>query len=108
MAEPKPFYEIEKPAKKTYAVVVIEIKNDTECKHTIPFFNRAGGKLGALLCDTDFGEIYDCACCGLTTCDFEHMSQTIIHGEGVCKICEQLPPGIMEAIIKLREDINQS
>lgn len=104
----KSFLEIEKPEKKIYAVVVIEIKDDAECKHTDPIFNKAGGKVGALLCDSNFGEIYDCDCCGLPTCELEHMSERTIHTMFICKICESLPAGIIEKIQALRAEINNA
>lgn len=107
MGEAKPFYEIEKPAKKTYAVVVIEIKNDAECKHTDPIFNKAGDKVGALVCDANpGGEVYDCACCNMPACE-DHLSEVPIHNDYVCKVCAKLPPGVIEEIIQFRERLNQ-
>ncbi len=108
MNEQKPFYEIPQE-KKTYVVLIAEKtkEQESECNHSIPLYNKAGQKVAALKCDTYIvGDIYDCACCGKSTCD-EHMSTTSIHNELVCKICAKLPPGIMEDAIKLREELNR-
>jgi hypothetical protein len=107
MTDQKPFYEIPKE-KKTYVVMIAEKteEQESECNHSIPLYNKAGQKVAALKCDTDFGEIYECGCCGKQTCEFEHMSNTSIHGDLVCKTCARLPKGIMEAAIKLREELN--
>ena len=106
MTERIPFTQLAKLARKTYAVIAVEVKNDAECKHTVPIFNKARNKIGALLCDSDGEEIYDCACCGMPSCE-EHLSTVAIHGDYVCTICEKLPMGIIEEIIKLREEINR-
>jgi hypothetical protein len=106
MTERIPFYEMAKLARKTYAVVAVEVKNDAECKHSIPIFNKAGGKVGALKCDSVEEEIYDCACCGMPSCE-EHLSTVAVHGDYVCTICERLPMGIIEEVIKLRTELNK-
>jgi len=106
MTERIPFYEMAKLARKTYAVIAVEIKNDAECMHTVPIFNKKQEKIGALKCDMDWGEIYDCACCGMPSCE-QHLSTVAIHNEFVCTICEKLPMGIIEEVIKLREELNR-
>lgn len=107
MTERIPFYELAKLARKTYAVIVVEVKTDAECMHTIPIFNKAKEKIGALKCDMDMGEIYDCAGCGMPSCE-QHLSKKVaIHNEFVCTICEKLPIGIIEEIVKFREKLNR-
>jgi len=106
MTERIPFYEMAKLARKTYAVIAVEIKDSSECMHTVPIFNKAGKRIGALKCDMDWGEIYDCACCGIPSCE-QHLSTVAVHGEFVCTICEKLPMGIIEEVIKLREELNK-
>lgn len=107
--KPIPFTEIEKPPKKTCVIVAFEIskKDESTCQHADTIFNKAGGKVGQLVCDFDpMDELYECSCCGMMTCD-THMSTRTIHDMYVCKICEKLPAGIIEEIQALRLEINQ-
>lgn len=109
MSEQKIFYEIERPAKKIYAVVVFEVKEECECRHAEPIFNTAGEKIGQLACESgqDGEEIFDCVCCGMPTCE-EHLSKVALHHELVCKVCAKLPVGLMESILALRKELNQA
>jgi hypothetical protein len=95
--EQKAFYEIEKPAKKSYAVIVREIKTNTEVFCQYP---------GCDSNEDDYDiEFYECPCCGRWICD-DHMSQEAFHNECVCKGCEKLSKEDIEKIVKLREELN--
>lgn len=109
LTTPKVFYEIEKPAKKTYAVVVFEVKEECECRHAEPIFNKKGHKRLQQLCESgsDGEEIFECACCGMPTCQ-EHLSKIALHNELVCKVCAKLPVGLMESILMLRLELNRA
>ena len=110
MNQQKAFYEIEKPAKKQYTVVVRGEINDTMCQQIEPFYNHAQVILGYVICGASTDErgcdVYECPCCGLWTCD-DHMSKKAIHGELVCKSCANQSLDDMERIIAFREELNR-
>jgi len=103
----KVFYEIKKPPRKTYAVIVRELPTQStgECQHCVPFYNQKQKPIGTMTCGEDFGDVYDCTCCGLDTCD-DHMSSSTFHNEYLCDECAKLTRGEIELIVKLRTELN--
>jgi hypothetical protein len=112
MTEQKPFYEIPKPPRKSYTIVVEEALPESaplQCQYVEPIFNKKQEIIGYLTCcDTDFMsvDVYECDCCGRSICD-DHMSKKHINGCYVCLVCEKLLPSDMKRIRALRLELNQ-
>ncbi len=111
MSERKAFYEIEKPPKKTYTVVVMEAPAEDAplcCQYMESIFNKAGEVIGQLVCDCDTmsNDVFECPCCGRNICD-DHLNQTTINGEYYCLTCAKLPKEDIERISALRLELNR-
>lgn len=109
--ERKPFYDIPKPPKKTYTVLVVEAPAEDaplECQYMEPIYNKSREIIGALICDIDTmsNDVYECPCCGRNICD-DHLSKTIINHEYYCLDCAKLPIGDIERITALRLELNR-
>jgi len=104
MTNPKPFYELPKPPRKRYGVVVVELpdkKTNSRCMQIKR--NR--------VCNEEYAETL-CRYCGLPTCD-NHITvaEEGFHSVQIkiaCQSCAALPPDVREAVRAFREQVNRS
>lgn len=114
MSQQKAFYEMSLPKKKKYSVVVQPLptgEDEVECQHLMPFHGTNEDiTVGYVRCgieaDTREYDVYECACCGLWTCD-DHISDKKVGGLYVCESCAQLSLYDIEEVIAFREKLNQ-
>jgi len=98
----KVFYEIKKPPRKHYAVIVRELsQSQTECQFNEPLYNKEHNLLGSIICREDWSDITTCTCCGTPVCG-DHLSTN----EDLCITCAKLAPGDIEKIQTLRKELN--
>ena len=101
MSNPKPFYELPKPPRKRYGVIVVEIENENACMQLQDVFGA---------CDQASAGL--CLYCGLPTCDDDiahhHKINEDVLIEIMCSACATLPPDVREAVRAFREQVNRS
>jgi len=93
MNNQKMFYELPKPKRKKYFVIVQEdtTLDDTPCAVSNCKTNQ-----------NDVEEnVYECFCCGQWFC-IDHTDK-----DGLCQACTKLPKGVQDDIIKFKDGLNQ-
>ena len=113
MTNPKPFYELPKPPRKRYGVMLVEITDEDEtCMSTDPAYDTFGREIDRMLIickDRGLGcNLVTCGICGRLTCN-DHLGKRpgVSQLLRICQSCAALPPDVREAVRAFREQVNR-